>query len=109
LPLAISVGKKEVAMIYAVVVLGLLAILGFARASYWKQRLYDEQEKLDPLFQEALEKSRQTLEANKELAGYKETCLQLAHRPVVAMMSNDQMQQLAHVIMAGLKPKEWIN
>lgn len=91
------------------VAFALFAIVQFYRAAHWKQRLYDEQEKLNPLFQEAIEKSRQTLEANKELAGYKETCLQLAHRPVVAMMSNDQMQQLAHVIMAGLKPKEWIN
>jgi hypothetical protein len=96
-------------MLYVAIISVLLAILGFARASHWKQRVFDEQEKLEPLFQEALEKSREAENAKQEIAGYKDTVLKMASRPVVAMMSNDQMAQLAHVIMSGLKPKEWVN
>ena len=96
-------------MIYLVMAFGLIAVIFGFRSEYWRDRCIDEQEKLTPLFQEAIEKSRLYEDASKEIAGYKDTCLRMASRPVIAMMSNEQMQQLAHVIMSGLKPKEWIN
>ena len=96
-------------MLYLFIISALLAIFFIFRSDHWRQRVLDEQDKLEPLFQEAIEKSRAYEEAKKEIAEYKDTCVRMANRPVIAMMSNEQIQQLAHVIMAGLKPKEWIN
>jgi hypothetical protein len=91
--------------------LGLLfvCVLLFARGQHWKNRCHEEEDKLVPLYNEAVEQSRLANESQKELAETKDTILKMASRPVIAMMSNDQMSQLAHIIMSGLKPKEWIN